>query len=229
MYERFTDRSRKVMQLANQQAQKLNHEYIGTEHILLGLVKEGSGVAANVFKNLGIDPNKIALKILEIVQPCPSSEIVMGRLPHTPRAKKVLEYSIEESRLLGHNHVGTEHLLLGLVRETEGIAAVVLTDFGLTLDRTREAIRSLLEGLCKPPEDAVNQQVAFNFSPTVIIMEKYKHLFKDESSWSEFVTRLSVMNETILVLGDNVIGSILPSVETARRLRQCLAKKLTDN
>ena len=127
MYERFTDRSRKVMQLSNQEAQRFNHEYIGTEHILLGLVKEGAGVAANVLKNLGVDLRKIRLEVEKLVQS--GQEMVMiGKLPHTPRAKKVIEYSMEEARKLNHNYVGTEHILLALCREQEGIAAQVLNN-----------------------------------------------------------------------------------------------------
>src|SRR5215210_6983471 len=145
MYERFTDRARKVMQLANQEAQRFNHEYIGTEHILLGLVKEGSGVAANVLKNLDIDLRKIRLEVEKIVQHGPGGEqVVMGRLPHTPRAKKVIEYSIEEARNLNHNYVGTEHLLLGLLREQEGVAAQVLMNLGLRLEDVREEVLNLL-------------------------------------------------------------------------------------
>jgi ATP-dependent Clp protease ATP-binding subunit ClpC len=146
MYERFTDRARKVMQLANQEAQRFNHEYIGTEHILLGLVKEGSGVAANVLKNLDIDLRKIRLEVEKIVQTGgPSSEMVtMGKLPQTPRAKKVIEYSIEEARNLNHNYVGTEHLLLGLLREQEGVAAQVLMNLGLKLEDVREEVLNLL-------------------------------------------------------------------------------------
>ncbi|MFL5341361.1 MAG: ATP-dependent Clp protease ATP-binding subunit [Gemmataceae bacterium] len=145
MYERFTDRARKVMQLANQEAQRFNHEYIGTEHILLGLVKEGSGVAANVLKNLDIDLRKIRLEVEKIVQTGSGNEMVtMGKLPHTPRAKKVIEYSIEEARNLNHNYVGTEHLLLGLLREQEGVAAQVLMNLGLKLEDVREEVLNLL-------------------------------------------------------------------------------------
>src|SRR5215471_7740873 len=143
MYERFTDRARKVMQLANQEAQRFNHEYIGTEHILLGLVKEGSGVAANVLKNLDIDLRKIRLEVEKIVQSGPDM-VTMGKLPQTPRAKKVIEYSIEEARNLNHNYVGTEHLLLGLLREQEGVAAQVLMNLGLKLEDVREEVLSLL-------------------------------------------------------------------------------------
>jgi len=143
MYERFTDRARKVMQLANQEAQRFNHEYIGTEHILLGLIKEGSGVAANVLKNLDIDLRKIRLEVEKLVQSGPDM-VTMGKLPQTPRAKKVIEYSMEEARNLGHNYVGTEHILLGLLREQEGVAAQVLMNLGLKLEEVREEVLNLL-------------------------------------------------------------------------------------
>ncbi|MFM2093918.1 MAG: negative regulator of tic competence ClpC/MecB [Planctomycetota bacterium] len=143
MYERFTDRARKVMQLANQEAQRFNHEYIGTEHILLGLVKEGSGVAANVLKNLDVDLRKIRLEVEKLVQSGPEM-VTMGKLPQTPRAKKVIEYSMEEARNLNHNYVGTEHILLGLLREQEGVAAQVLMNLGLKLDEVREEVLNLL-------------------------------------------------------------------------------------
>src|SRR5471030_2197627 len=116
MFERFTDRARKVMALANQEAQRFNHEYIGTEHILLGLVKEGSGVGANVLKNLDVDLRKVRLEVEKLVKSGPDM-VTMGKLPQTPRAKKVVEYAMEEARNLNHNYVGTEHLLLGLIRE----------------------------------------------------------------------------------------------------------------
>jgi ATP-dependent Clp protease ATP-binding subunit ClpC len=143
MYERFTDRARKVMQLANQEAQRFNHEYIGTEHILLGLIKEGSGVAANVLKNLDVDLRKIRLEVEKLVQSGPDM-VTMGKLPQTPRAKKVIEYSMEEARNLNHNYVGTEHVLLGLLREQEGVAAQVLMNLGLKLEEVREEVLNLL-------------------------------------------------------------------------------------
>jgi ATP-dependent Clp protease ATP-binding subunit ClpA len=144
MYERFTDRARKVMQLANQDAQRFNHEYIGTEHVLLGLVKEGSGVAANVLKNLDVDLRKVRREVEAIVQFGASDDYPIDRLPHTPRTKKVIEYSIEEARNLNHNYVGTEHLLLGLLREQEGVAAQVLMNLGLKLEDVREEVLNLL-------------------------------------------------------------------------------------
>jgi len=143
MFERFTERARKVMALANQEAQRFNHEYIGTEHILLGLVKEGSGVGANVLKNLGVDLHKVRMEVEKLVKPGPDM-VTMGKLPQTPRAKKVIEYSIEEARNLSHNYVGTEHILLGLLREHEGVAAQVLMNLGLKLEEVREEVLNLL-------------------------------------------------------------------------------------
>ena len=143
MFERLTDRARKVMALANQEAQRFNHEYIGTEHILLGLVKEGSGVGANVLKNLDIDLRKVRLEVEKLVKSGPDM-VTMGKLPQTPRAKKVIEYAIEEARNLNHNYVGTEHLLLGLLREHDGVAAQVLMNLGLKLEEVREEVLNLL-------------------------------------------------------------------------------------
>src|SRR5947209_49666 len=143
MYERFTDRARKVMQLANQEAQRFNHEFIGTEHILLGLIKEGSGVAANVLQNLEINLGQVRQEIDQIVLPGPDNTIT-GKLPQTPRAKKVIEYAIAEARDLNHNYVGTEHLLLGLLREEEGLAAQVLMNLNLKLEEVREEVLNLL-------------------------------------------------------------------------------------
>ncbi|QOJ15124.1 MAG: ATP-dependent Clp protease ATP-binding subunit [Planctomycetia bacterium] len=143
MFERFTDRARKVMALANQEAQRFNHEYIGTEHILLGLVKEGSGVGANVLKNLSVDLRKVRIEVEKLVKSGPEM-VTMGRLPQTPRAKRVIEYAIEEARNLNHNYVGTEHCLLGLLREQEGVAAQVLMNLGLRLEEVREEVLNLL-------------------------------------------------------------------------------------
>ena len=161
MFERLTDRARKVMALANQEAQRFNHEYIGTEHILLGLVKEGSGVGANVLKHLGIDLRKVRLEVEKLVKSGPDM-VTMGKLPQTPRAKKVIEYAIEEARSLNHNYVGTEHLLLGLLREQDGVAAQVLMNLGLKLEEVREEVLNLLgagveqdddpEGVLEPAE-----------------------------------------------------------------------------
>ncbi|MCB9892507.1 MAG: ATP-dependent Clp protease ATP-binding subunit, partial [Planctomycetes bacterium] len=139
MFDRFTDRAKKVMSLARQEAQRFNHEYIGTEHILLGLVQEGSGVAANVLRNMQVELDKIRGEVEKIVKRGPSVS-PSGNLPFTPRAKKVLELSMEEAAALGHNYIGTEHLLLGLIKENEGIAAQVLTNLGVKLEDVREEV-----------------------------------------------------------------------------------------
>jgi len=150
MFDRFTDRAKKVMNLARQEAQRFNHEYLGTEHILLGLVQEGSGVAANVLRNMQIDLAKIRTEVEKLVKTGPSM-VTMGQLPFTPRAKKVLELSMEEAGNLGHNYIGTEHLLLGLIKENEGIAAKVLTNLGVKLEDVREEVLEFLGA--EPGED----------------------------------------------------------------------------
>jgi len=152
MFDRFTDRAKKVMNLARQEAQRFNHEYLGTEHILLGLVQEGSGVAANVLKNMGIDLNKIRTEVEKIVKTGPSM-VTMGQLPFTPRAKKVLELSMEEAGNLGHNYIGTEHLLLGLIKENEGIAAQVLINLAVKLEDVREEVLDFLGADTSDEED----------------------------------------------------------------------------
>ncbi len=143
MFDRFTERARKVMSLARQEAQRFNHDYIGTEHILLGLVQEGSGVAAQVLKNLDVELRKIRIEVEKIVKNG-TNMVTMGQLPFTPRAKKVLELALEEAQNLGHNYIGTEHLLLGLIRENEGIAAQVLLNLGTKLEEVREEVLELL-------------------------------------------------------------------------------------
>src|SRR6478736_3513975 len=157
MFERFTDRARKVNALANQEAQRLNHEYIGTEHILLGLVKEGSGVGANVLRNLDVDLRKVRLEVEKLVKAGPEM-VTMGKLPQTPRAKKVIEYAIEEARNLNHNYVGTEHLLLGLLREHDGVAAQVLMNLSLKLEEVREEVLNLLGAGVETEEPAQEKQ-----------------------------------------------------------------------
>ena len=143
MFDRFTDRARKVMTLAKTEAQRLNHEYIGTEHLLLGLIVEGSGVAANVLKNMGVDLRRVRAEIEKMVKGSPTL-VSMGQLPFTPRAKRVLELSMEEASSLGHNYIGTEHILLGLLRESEGIAARVLTGMNIKLEQVREEVLEFL-------------------------------------------------------------------------------------
>ena len=149
MFNRFTERARKVILLAKEEAKRFNHDYIGTEHILLGLIREGEGVAAAVLQNLGLSSDQIRLEVEKLVQLGPST-IVSGDIPFTPKAKKVIELAMDEARNLGHNYIGTEHLLLGLIREGEGIAAQVLVNLGLDLGKVRQEVMELLGSSSAP-------------------------------------------------------------------------------
>src|SRR6266508_2045479 len=152
MFERFTDRARRVVVLAQEEARMLNHNYIGTEHILLGLIHEGEGVAAKALESLGISLEGVRQQVEEIIgqgQQAPS-----GHIPFTPRAKKVLELSLREALQLGHNYIGTEHILLGLIREGEGVAAQVLVKLGADLSRVRQQVIQLLSGYAGGKEGA---------------------------------------------------------------------------
>jgi hypothetical protein len=144
MFERFTDRARRVVALAQEEAKRLNHNYIGTEHILLGLIGEGDGVAAKALESLDISLDVVRQQVEEMIgrgQQAPS-----GHIPFTPRAKKVLELSLRESQQLGHNYIGTEHILLGLIREGDGVAPRVLVNLGADLNRVRQQVIQLLHG-----------------------------------------------------------------------------------
>lgn len=143
MFDRFTERARKVILLAKEESKRFNHDYIGTEHILLGLIKEGEGVASAVLQNLGLNLDMIRLETEKLVQPGPST-VTSGDIPFTPKAKKVIELAMDEARSLGHNYIGTEHLLLGLIRENEGVASQVLLNLGLDLNKVRKEIMELL-------------------------------------------------------------------------------------
>jgi ATP-dependent Clp protease ATP-binding subunit ClpC len=144
MFERFTDSARRVVVLAQEEARMLSHNYIGTEHLLLGLIHEGEGVAARALEALGIRIGPVREQVVDITgrgEHAPS-----GHIPFTPRAKKVLELALRESRQLGHNYIGTEHILLGLIREGEGVAARVLVSLGADLNRARQQVIELLHG-----------------------------------------------------------------------------------
>src|SRR5256886_1466465 len=174
VYERFTDRARKVMQLANQEAWRFSHEYIGTEHILLGLVKEGSGVGANVLKNLEVDLRKVRLEVEKLVKSGPDM-VTMGKLPQTPRAKKVIEYAIEEARNLNHNYVGTEHLLLG--RRTKN-SPVLLGEAGV-------GKTAIVEGLAQKiiakdvPEILADRRIVVLDLAMMVAGTKYRGQFEE--------------------------------------------------
>ncbi len=213
MFERFTDRARKVMALANQEAQRFNHEYIGTEHILLGLVKEGSGVGATVLKNLDVDIKKLRFGVEKLVKSGPDM-VTMGKLPQTPRAKKVIEYAIEEARSLNHNYVGTEHILLGLLRESEGIAAQVLMDLGLKLEDVRQEVLNLLgAGVDDGP-------AALGMKMTPTIGRKTKSKTPALDSFGRDLTQLAASGEL-----DPVIGR----KKEIERLVQILCRRTKNN
>ena len=156
MFERFTERARRVLVLAQEEARLLNHNYIGTEHILLGLIREGQGVASRALESLGISLEAVRPQVEQIIgrgQQAPS-----GHIPFTPRAKKVLELSLREAHQLGHNYIGTEHILLGLIREGSGVAAQVLVTLGADLNRTRQQVVQLLHG--HQGQDVTNEDPA---------------------------------------------------------------------
>jgi ATP-dependent Clp protease ATP-binding subunit ClpC len=218
MFERFTDRARKVMALANQEAQRFNHEYIGTEHILLGLVKEGSGVGANVLKNLDVDIKKLRLEVEKLVKSGPDM-VSMGKLPQTPRAKKVIEYAIEEARSLNHNYVGTEHILLGLLRETEGIAAQVLMNLGLKLEDVRQEVLNLLGAGVDNSATGMGMK-AINPNAVPGVAQKPKSKTPALDSFGRDLTELAGKNEL-----DPVIGRI----DEIERLIQILCRRTKNN
>jgi ATP-dependent Clp protease ATP-binding subunit ClpA len=144
MFERFTDRARRVVVLAQEEARVLNHNYIGTEHILLGLLREGEGVAAKALESLGLHLEAVRQQVEQIIGK--GQQVPAGHIPFTPRAKKVLELSLREALQLGHDYIGTEHILLGLLSEGEGVAAQVLVRLGADLKRVRQQVIQLLHG-----------------------------------------------------------------------------------
>ena len=173
MFERFTDRARRVVVLAQEEARMLNHNYIGTEHILLGLIHEGEGVAAKALESLGISLEGVRSQVEEIIgqgQQAPS-----GHIPFTPRAKKVLELSLREALQLGHNYIGTEHILLGLIREGEGVAAQVLVKLGADLNRVRQQVIQLLSGYQGKEPQASGGGPAEGTPSTSLVLDQFGH------------------------------------------------------
>ncbi|MCP2342858.1 ATP-dependent Clp protease ATP-binding subunit [Actinomadura rupiterrae] len=171
MFERFTDRARRVVVLAQEEARMLNHNYIGTEHILLGLIHEGEGVAAKALESLGISLEAVRQQVEEIIgqgQQAPS-----GHIPFTPRAKKVLELSLREALQLGHNYIGTEHILLGLIREGEGVAAQVLVKLGADLNRVRQQVIQLLHGYSGGKEPASSGGPSESAPSTSLVLDQF--------------------------------------------------------
>ena len=148
MFERFTERARQVVVLAQDEARRLKHNYIGTEHLLLGLLREEEGLAARVLESLDISTDEVRAQVARIVGQ--GDEAAAGQVPLTPRAKKVLELSLKEAMSLNHNYIGTEHVLLGLVRENEGVAARILLEFDVDADKVRNEVLRLLGGSPTP-------------------------------------------------------------------------------
>ena len=168
IYERFSDRARKVLQLANQEALRFGHKYIGTEHILLVIVKEGTGVAANVLKNLDIDLRKIRIETEKLLTQGPPN-VFSGKAPLTPNAKRVMELAIKEANGLSHNYVGTEHLLLALMGLGEGAAFNVLLALGVKVETTRAAVLELLKA--EPTGEMGVSQSACESSVVGVLLE----------------------------------------------------------
>src|SRR5881394_4301087 len=163
-FDKFTERARKVLQLAQEEAQRFNHNYIGTEHILLGLVREGDGVAARVLNNLGIELNKVRSAVEFIIGR--GDRMVMGEIGLTPRAKRVIELAVDEARRLNHHYIGTEHLLLGVVREGGGVGAGVLESLGVSVEQARRVTLAVL-GVSSPEMQTTSPPTQEESAPLV--------------------------------------------------------------
>lgn len=225
MYEQFTDRARKVMQLANQEAGRSGCEYIGTEHILLALIRVGSGVATTVLVNLGVDRQGILREVEELF-PHDRGEVSETTLPG--RAKKAIEFAMEEARLLGHDYVGSEHVLLGLLRDVEGVAAQVLMNLGLTLERTRREVRLVLGQ--EEIDVGESKDVSEGTKPQVAIADFLSDELEPERSVLDDVaevTALGALHEQDLVgrieQADAIIlyHQVALSRQTLERLERC--------
>jgi ATP-dependent Clp protease ATP-binding subunit ClpA len=207
MYELYTDRARKVMQLANQSAQLFNHEFVGVEHLFMGLVAEGTGVAAKVLGMFGVTLEKARDEIRKVVQSGPDM-VTMGRLPYTPRVKNVIASAIEEVKSLNHRYIDTEHLLLGLLREREGAAYQAMTNMGLNVDEIRS--KTL---------EVIGEDLAQDVPP--IIADKH-----DNHRTVHRIQRLeSDLSEAVSMLNDlfHSVGQMLDR-DTAKRLTDILDK-----
>ena len=185
MFERFTDRARRVLVMAQEEARLLNHNFIGTEHILLGLIHEGEGVAAKALESLGIGLEAVRAKVEETIGPAGS--FTTNSPPFTPRAKMVLELSLREAMQLGHHYIGTEHILLGLVREGEGVAAQVLVGMGAGLPRVREEVLNLL-GTSPEPEEAGERVQGASRRRVVVARERCRLCGRDLWEVDRFIT-----------------------------------------
>jgi ATP-dependent Clp protease ATP-binding subunit ClpC len=198
MFNRFTERARKVIILAKEEARRFNHDYIGTEHILLGLIREGEGVAAAVLQKMGVSLENIRLEIEKLVQPGPTTQII-GDIPFTPRAKKALELAAEEARSLGHNYIGTEHILLGLIREGEGIAYQVLLNLGLDLSTVRNEVMELL-GSALPGMSPGGTQQAKTKTPALDAFGRDLTALARENKLDPVIDRIQEIERVIQIL-----------------------------
>ena len=188
---------RKVMQLANEEARRLNHEYIGTEHILVGLVKEGFGVATTALRNLNVDLDRIRIEIGKLVCSGPGP-VPRGTLPMTPRARKVIGFAMDEARSLNHNHVGTEHILLGLLREDQGVAAQVLMNLGLALDTVRKEVRTLVFSLITA-ESVPTQPPAEPSYMSLPLADELRQLLRDAATFARWFGHKTVCTGYLLL------------------------------
>lgn len=204
-YSSFTDRSRQVMRLANQEAQRFNHEWVGVEHVLIALIKEDRGVAANVLKNLGIDLRKVRLEVEKLVQIGPEM-VTMGKLPQTPRLRKAIEYAMEEARNLQHQYVGTEHILLGLLRDPEGLAAVTLISLGLKLEDVREEVLALLGAVTEESETALTEAVVWHAELNTDLTDELATLRSENEHLKREVLRMHAEYRTLYDMTKKIQG-----------------------
>ena len=212
----FTERVRKVLAMAREEAARLHHEYVGTEHILLGLIREGEGVAATVLQNLNVELDEIQQKIEETVKKGKAGQASGPDLPYTSRAKKVLELAMSEARELNHSYVGTEHLLLGLLREEKGIAAQVLTDAGVNLDAARaETLRIL--GTEMPQQGSTTAQASSQTPPAAAPKTDKKSKTPALDHFCRDLTQLAADERVELVLHRR-FGQIAAELSEERRL-----------
>jgi len=200
MFNRFTERARKVIILAKEEARRFNHDYIGTEHILLGLIREGEGVAAAVLQKIGVSLENIRLEVEKLVQPGPTTQII-GDIPFTPRAKKALELAAEEARSLGHNYIGTEHLLLGLIREGEGIASQVLLNLGMDLNSVRNEVMELLGSALPGASQGAGAAAAKTKTPALDAFGRDLTTLAKENKLDPVIDRDQEIQRVIQVLG----------------------------
>ena len=215
MFEKFTDRARRVIVVAQEEARRLHHDYIGTEHLLLGLIREGEGVAAKALESLGISLEDVRRDVEEIVPPGEHER--SGHIPFTPRAKKVLELSLRESQQLGHNYIGTEHILLGLIREGEGVAAQVLVKLGADLNRVREQVLQILGAYAR--ETGAESETAVTWEAgTGLTGEREVRIVGSPAQLAEMISRLRSIDARVAAIEKHLgLGQADPAQADRRR------------